>query len=131
MNVTKKIKLKYRPGDKMNGAGAWLSGETYYKFMNDFLKSPLNFLLKGSPIKANLNPAIIIPLSPEDRIGYVKDFTNREITVDLNSSNIYKGLLELIMQDKLLASPILMITKKDQYTQEILEGKIIAFELTC
>ena len=128
ITIRKELELKYKPGDKIDGCDYWFSGETFREFMDEFITSDHNFLLKGLP---NRNQAIapIVSAAPIDIIGYVKQYTEDSITVELNVGIINKGLLALIMSDKLKVVPVIIVNNRDQQTHEIYNAKLLAFEL--
>lgn len=130
ITIRKEIELKYKPEDKFPGCNYWFSGETFKDFMDKFIDSEYNFLLKGIPHKERTHVSLV-SADPVDIIGYVKEYTERSITVELNVGIINKGLLALIMKNKLKASPVIIVSGRDQVTNEVFRAKVIAFELVC
>lgn len=129
ITITKEIKLKYKPGDRIDGCNYWFSEDTFKTSMDKFINSEYNFLLKGLPYK-DKTLANIVSADPVDIIGYVESYTDESITVDLNVGIINEGLMTLIMKDALKAAPSIIVSGRDQYTNEIYRIKIIAFEMT-
>lgn len=122
------LKSAIKPGDKFDG-GKWFSIYTLYEAINKFLSDPKKncYLCKGNGSSGKMYNSITVAKS--SRIGVIKDIAIMSVTVDIDESKIPESVLELITDNKFKVYPRLIITDIDEDTNEILNMRILSYDL--